>query len=121
MSSFDLERALHGAQVVTKSGQEVHDLRVLESIEGEFKVVGTINGEACWWTKEGMSISEFDYMDLVMGVEKCVGWVNVYRDKKTDRVRFGNMIFTDVTSAENEGASATITDYVCTTIIEWEE
>ena len=119
MSSFDLERALHGAQVVTKSGQEVHDLRVLESIEGEFKVVGTINGEACWWTKEGMSISEFDYMDLVMTPQSCVGWVNVHRLLKTGMVGFGSTVYSDVDIAESDGPR--FGNYVCTIMIEWEE
>lgn len=119
MSSFDLERALHGAQVSTKNGQEVHDLRVLESIEGEFKVVGTINGEACWWTKEGMSISEFDYMDLVMTPQSCVGWVNVHRTPKTGKVHFGSMVYTNIFDAERDGPR--FGNYVCTTVVEWEE
>ena len=43
MKSFDLEKALEGARVVTKEGNEVNNLTYLKDLtEDEFKLVGVV-------------------------------------------------------------------------------
>ena len=120
MKSFDLEKALEGARVITKEGNEVNNLTYLKDLtEDEFKLVGVVKGELFRWTEEGISVYEDDASDLYLESETCQAWVNVYRDGK-GKVEFGNKIYKDITSAENNG-KCNVNTYVCTTMISWGE
>ena len=118
MKDFDLNQALSGARTVTRSGKEVTDLTYMGNADGEFKLVGTVDGEIHVWTTGGIACSETDIYDLYIEIELCEGWVNVYRDPKTNQPMFGNKVYRNVTDAEDNG-KCSVNAYICTTLIEW--
>jgi len=118
MKDFDLDQAMQGARIVTRYGKEVEDLTYMGNAEGEFKLVGTVDGQIQVWTLGGIACSETDVYDLYIENEFCEGWVNVYRDPKTNEPMFGNKVYSTVTDAENNG-KCNVNTYICTTLIEW--
>lgn len=115
--TFNMFTALNGGRVRTLTGKEVFDLTILPSAIDKFKLVGTVDGLIYAWDGEGKHSKDAD-KDLVNIVEKCHGYVNIYRDFN-GTVRFGNKIYATYASAELN-KDTTTDKYVATTIIEWE-
>lgn len=82
LEKFNLEKAIHGAKVVTRDGLEVTQLTKFEGVTTEsHSLVGVLRGRIYSWTDEG----EFDGVfsrqpgrDLFLAVEPQGTWVNVY-------------------------------------------
>lgn len=98
LAPFDLEKALEGAEVVTRDGRPVTNLTLFEVAEpGDYCLTGILDGKMDQWTRHGSYYryspalnTQQDYnADLFMPVQPLVaeGWVNVYADGK--KVWFG--------------------------------
>ena len=120
MKEFDLDKAMKNTNAITKKGQPVQALAFMHELNDEFKLIGVVDGNLERWTVDGVHWGEDSDMDLVLPMERCEGWVNVYRDTKNGKLEFGNKIYKNVTDAENSG-KCNVNTYVCTTYISWEE
>jgi hypothetical protein len=82
MKPFNLQEALLGKPVVTRSGIPVTQITKFEVDEDSLlSVAGVLHGNLCVWTKEGLyDIIEgnTNSRDLVMAPEKKSIWVNLY-------------------------------------------
>ena len=73
MKPFDLEAALAGAPVVTRSGKPVTQLVKFDAIRSPFNLFGVVDGEVYSWGESGG-------YDLFMATVKREGWINIYKD-----------------------------------------
>ena len=79
MKPFDLEKALAGARVVTRSGKEVTQLRKFET-ESEYCLVAVVDGRIKSFTIQGVfNCGANAEYDLFMAPEKREYWCNVYK------------------------------------------
>jgi hypothetical protein len=79
MKEFNLEEALAGKSVQTKSGKEVTQFRYFECISA-YRIIAVIEDELMSFTIDGKYRSEENEssFDLVMAPEVIKGWVNLY-------------------------------------------
>lgn len=80
MKPFNLERALAGDKVVTRSGIEVVELYYINTMS---KVVAVVNGSLEMYLEDGSYIKgQETRFDLFMSPKKIVieRWANVYRN-----------------------------------------
>jgi hypothetical protein len=82
MIPFDLERALAGDKVLTRSGKPVTEITEFNLKGNAFNVYGVVKGELCCWGKQG-SLCSGDEYDLFMAPKPLSGFVNIYRDGST--------------------------------------
>ena len=121
MSLFNLKKFNLGAKVTLRNGKPVTSLTYFPELEGEFKLIGVVDGAIERWTYDGMHWGEIGDMDLSIETDRCEAWVNVYRDTRHGNLEFGSKIYKDYTDAENNGKNSTINIYVCTIRITHEE
>lgn len=128
MKPFDLEKAVKGEKVITRSGKSVRIIcwdyqnalypivaLVAMGEKTEELVIYTIKGEQ--FSKEEL-ISNESSLDLFMAPIKKEGWINVY--KSSNGFYMGGSIKGTKEEAENaEKFSEPV--YLTTTKIEWEE
>jgi len=86
MKPFNLEEALAGKPVVTKSGIPVTQISEFKVDEDSFySVAGVIYGALSLWDKSGkynITKDELHSFDLLMAPEKKSIWVNVWENKQ---------------------------------------
>lgn len=81
MKPFDLEKALAGAQVVTRDGQTVSELHHFKTIPDNYKLVVVVDGNFINCTESGKYLIGKDCgYDLFMRPVKQTGYINLYRD-----------------------------------------
>lgn len=80
LEKFDLEKALNGANVVTRDGREVKELTKFKSLNNYYPLVGVLDNELQTWTRTGQFDVNKDNHDndLFIAVEPKRIWVNVY-------------------------------------------
>lgn len=84
LEKFDLEKAIHGAKVVTRDGREVKELTVFENLK-IYSLVGILDNQLQTWTKQGIFNADHageNRVDLFLAVEPQTKWVNLYKDEK---------------------------------------
>jgi len=81
MKTFDLEKALAGEPVVTRSGKEVFDIAYFPSKEGYYKICAIIDGDTEWFTIDGNYYDDGveSYSDLFSKDPLIEMWLNVYQ------------------------------------------
>jgi hypothetical protein len=81
MKPFDLEKALAGEPVVTRSGSEVLDIAYFPNKEGIYKVCAIIDGDTEWYTTDGNYYQDKteSYSDLFIKEPLIESWVNLYQ------------------------------------------
>ena len=81
LKPFDLEAALNGAAVTTKSGHEVAEVFCYRSFKGK-QVIAVINCIPRLFTQDGKYIeNDCTGFDLVMKPQQVTKWVNIYSTK----------------------------------------
>ena len=83
LKPFDLEAALNGAEVVTRSGKQVSELVYLKTIRNSnYKVLASIDGELETYSDKGAYHSDISSeFDLFMKPQQVTKWVNIYSTK----------------------------------------
>lgn len=117
MKPFNLEEALAGKPICTKSGLPA---RILANLKGRKRcmVVAILYKDGCEYVKhyftDGKEYSPIESCDdLVMVSEKHVGWINIYKD---------NILGTRIHETKEEALCKRSPDeYVDTIKITWEE
>jgi hypothetical protein len=84
MKPFNLQEALAGKKVVTRSGCRVEELHLFKTASPHLlPLVGIVEGRGLWWTSAGKVYDErYQFAhenDLFMASEKKSGWINIYR------------------------------------------
>ena len=83
---FDLKRALDGADVVTRDGRRVTQLRSYCTNSNPFKLAGVVDGDMSIekWTEKGRCCEDSEHInDLFMADEENVGWIYFTRTSKS--------------------------------------
>lgn len=82
LKPFDLEAALNGAEVVTRSGKQVSELVYLKTIRNpNYKVIASIGGGLETYSEQGTYHSDVSSeLDLFMKPQQLTKWVNIYED-----------------------------------------
>lgn len=93
MIAFNLERALAGEPVITRDGHEVYELVKFDSTHS-YPIVGVIDGLLHRWTIDGKEFSHHSgecesSLDLFMKPKENVIWVNVYKDRDSEKLFIG--------------------------------
>jgi hypothetical protein len=78
MKPFDLQKALAGEPVVTRSGQPVTQLTKFSFIKVEYSVYGVIDGKIHRWVRSGQYDLDVENNDLDLFMAEPEKWVNVY-------------------------------------------
>ena len=84
---FNLRRALDGANVVTRDGRRVTQLRRYCTNSNPFKLAGVVAGDMSIekWTEKGRYCEDSEHInDLFMADEENVGWIYFIRARKSD-------------------------------------
>ena len=90
LEKFDLEKAIYGAQVITRGGDEVTQLSKFEGVS-EYPLVGVLKGRVNAWTINGCHvIGDKCNEDLFIVGEVQSIWVNVYRKCWDGEIFIGN-------------------------------
>ena len=121
MQSFSLEKVNRGARAILRNGKSVSTLCYYPELDGEFKLVGVVEGKIERWTYNGLHWGEDPVWDLETVPDMCEAWVNVYRSTRDGNLEFGSKIYKDYTDAENNGKNSTLNTYICTIRITHEE
>lgn len=80
LKPFDLEAALKGAEVVTRTGKEVTEIVVLKTVIYGRNVLAVINGNLYSFNQNGRVDGDVEYPnDLFMKPQQLNKWVNLYR------------------------------------------
>ena len=122
MKQFSLDEYLANPlkKVVTRDGRSVK-IHCTNYI-GAQNIIAQIEGNdySASYHKDGIFINGFESnCDLFFAPEKHKGWINVYRNKKTGTMSFGQVLRTSREEAEKLAKSSDY--YVATAKIEWEE
>lgn len=81
LKPFDLEAALNGAAVTTKSGHKVSEVFCYRSFKGK-QVIAVINCIPRIFTQDGKyTENDCTGFDLVMKPQQVTKWVNIYSTK----------------------------------------
>lgn len=82
LKPFDLEAALNGAGVVTRSGKQVSELVYLKTIRNSnYKVLASIDGELETYSDKGAYHGDISSeFDLFMKPQQVTKWVNIYKN-----------------------------------------
>tara|TARA_R110000868_G_scaffold184686_1_gene426336 strand:- start:22 stop:369 length:348 start_codon:yes stop_codon:yes gene_type:complete len=91
MKPFDLEKALAGEPVVTRSGREVFQLTHFLNTTKLYPLMGVVNGNVLTWLIDGSNVSPQEPGQLDLFMKEMEQWVNVYYDKDAQRVWCGNV------------------------------
>ena len=84
LKPFNLEKALAGAKVVTRNGQEVTEIYECKTTaKGQQNIVSVVDGEAILHNKQGRFFTRDSesVLDLFMLPEVKTYWLNIYRGK----------------------------------------
>jgi hypothetical protein len=81
MKPFNLDEALAGKPVLTRSGQKVSQITLIKDIDSAYPIMAVINKNIHYFNNAGSNPIKSDY-DLFMVFEKISVWVNVYQNKK---------------------------------------
>ena len=83
LKPFDLEAALNGAEVVTRSGKQVSELVYLKTIEHPtYRVIASIDGGLETYSEQGTYHKDISSeLDLFMKPQQVTKWVNIYSTK----------------------------------------
>ena len=91
---FDLEKALNGAKVVTRSGKEVTELHNFTTIEGVFTLLGVVGGYLHDWKingdHESLGTSPNDLFIVSKVIRK---YQNVYYNSSTNDMFVGILLY----------------------------
>jgi hypothetical protein len=83
MKSFDLEQALFGKPVVTRSGDPVTQIVKFDLKNNiPYSIAGIHNGHICTWSSEGIfniSTDTQHQMDLFMALQSKFLWINLWQ------------------------------------------
>jgi hypothetical protein len=80
LEKFDLEKAIHGAKVVTRDGREVKQLTNFETRNPDWNLYGVVDNSIYCWDNEGNAFNNYDSnLDLFLSVEPQRIWVNVLK------------------------------------------
>lgn len=117
MKPFDLEKALAGAPVVTRIGEEVTQV-VFFNASTTFPVRAVIDGTIYSYTTAGARVllasasSGGNDLDLFMAPVKKVAYINVYRPNhdSTDRTQGLGVVLGTKIYATKEAANANASD-----------
>ena len=84
MRKFNLEEALAGKPVVTRTGNIVTQLNLFHSIREMTPLYGVVNEEVISWTTKGKFVWKDgeSIHDLFMVTEKKTIWINVWQNLK---------------------------------------
>lgn len=111
LKPFDLEAALNGAEVVTRSGKQVSELVYLKTIRNSpYKVVASIDGDLETYSDQGAYNSDTSSeLDLFMKPQQITKWVNIY-STTSGHLSCGGSLFDTKEKAQKflEGAIDTI-------------
>jgi len=110
MKPFDLEKALAGAPVVTKSGWPVSELTQFTVRDGLDALYGVVNGRVMSWRKDGVFDHDIDGNDLAMAPVKNGCWLNTY-------LRGHHFGYQTKEEADQKAGK----DRICCVYVEWEE
>ncbi len=119
LKPFELQKALAGDPVVTRDGQKVTEISILNTLNSNQNVFAVIDGQFYQFTKNG-KYSKYENMeyclDLFMApkIVKKSGWINIYPYAKS-----GFAIFNSKDEADN--GQCPVSKRVACTYIEWEE
>ena len=81
LKPFDLEAALNGAEVVTRTGKEVTEVVVLKTMIYGRNVLAVIDGNLYSFNQNGRVDGDMEYPnDLFMKPQQVTKWVNIYED-----------------------------------------
>ena len=82
LKPFDLEAALNGAEVVTRTGKEVTEVVVLKTMIYGRNVLAVIDGNLYSFNQNGRVDGDMEYPnDLFMKPQQVTKWVNIYSTK----------------------------------------
>ena len=117
MKPFDLERALVGDPVVTRSGTTVTEIHYLKTVQNDAQVISVINGDVYFHKKDGKRWCYDEENDLFMVSTKKTGWMNIMKGEgKEWEARVGIIH----NSKEHADSNASCDRIACIQI-EWEE
>ena len=123
MKPFDLEKALAGAPVVTRSGVPVSEVHYFETVTRQYKVFAVVTGEVQSYTESGRYTRRVEHaFDLFMAPVKRVGWVNIYLDGHADGwSHCGQVVYTSEEEAKDNADRTSCPSGVVTVKVAWEE
>ena len=82
LKPFNLEAALNGAEVVTRTGKEVTEVVVLKTMIYGRNVLAVIDGNLYSFNQNGRVDGDMEYPnDLFMKPQQVTKWVNIYSTK----------------------------------------
>lgn len=118
MKPFNLNDALAGHPVITRSGVPVKQLKFFDGVSDEFCLYGVIENRVQNFTKTGkyMNCNENHLNDLFMQSVKVEKYINLY---KTSELQTGLSLFDTEQEAIKFGK--TLQCYYKTIKIDWED
>ena len=120
MKPFNLERALAGDKVVTRSGKEINQLHQFNVEKSQFSVFAVVCGRTECFTESRRFFgehSEDSEFDLFMASEQKECWINIYKGVN-GKVTSGEAIYYSKQAAIDQ---ADETDLIAAVKISWEE
>ena len=117
LKPFNLEKALAGDPVVTRDGQQVTEIIILNTLNSNQNVFAVIDRKFYQFTKNGRysRYENMDYcLDLFMApkIVKKSGWLNIYPEDKVGYYMHQTKMTADCNAEENRLACVKV---------EWEE
>lgn len=115
LKPFDPEAALAGAKVVTRDGRKVSEIAVFRTAKTVYPVSTVIDGHIFSHTIDGLYFGNSDAsLDLFIVPKTHYGWLNIYRNGKTQSCGMLHMSRAEADDIECKNRVACIR-------IEWEE
>jgi len=99
MKSFDLNKAIAGEPIFTRSGLPVQEFHYFEEVTTEWSVFAVVDGTVNAYTKDGrfnpsQSPTKDSPLDLMMKRPFMEKWINVYH--RGDKLYLGRQFNTEV-------------------------
>lgn len=115
LKPFDLEAALAGAKVVTRDGRKASEIVVFRTADTQYPVSTVIHGTIYSHSIDGLYFGRANSdLDLFIAPKTHYGWLNIYRNDKTQSCGMLHMSREEADDNECENRVACIR-------IEWEE
>jgi hypothetical protein len=92
MKPFDIEKALDGEPVVTRSGQPVTELTLFYATKEEYCLRGVLEHEIMGWSVSGEYDKNIENHSRDLFMAEPERWVNIHFNAKPQRF-FGGLIY----------------------------